>query len=119
MPMPPETTGLFNDEDFLLERLSALVEEIDPVPESVIDDARAAFGPSAERSQPRRRDGAAIEPGLLGLAELLGPSIELSSLTGRAAADVPGVPAESRFAVPGDRLRGPARRATKVDLHTA
>jgi hypothetical protein len=72
---PPKTVSVASDDELLLERLSALVQEIDPVPANVTAVARAAFRPSAEASQPRRRGGVAGEPGLLGLAELLGPPV--------------------------------------------
>ena len=110
-------TADLNDDDFLLNRLAGLVNEIDPVPLGVIMDARATL--SSEVSQPRRRGGAAIDPSLSGLAKLLGPSSELDSLAGGAAADVAGVTAGTRFDRTRDRARGTSASATNLDVHTA
>ena len=100
------SAGGLHDDELLLEQLSALVEEIDPVPPSVIAEASAMFG-SAVRT-----------PGPVCLAELLGPTGELSALAGRTAADVPGVPTRdhARAARLGQRVwwRGTA----KADLHS-
>jgi hypothetical protein len=115
---PPEAAGLADRDDRLLEHLTALVQEVDEIPQSVIEDARATFRSRAEVSQPRRRGGAAIELSFLDLAELLGPSTELDALARGAAADVAGVAARARHGRAGDRPCGTAARATKVDLHT-
>jgi hypothetical protein len=116
---PSDTAGLADDDDLLLERLAALLGEIDPVPVNVIEAARATFSPRAEVSQPRRRGGAVTEPGLLGLSELLGPSCELDSLAGGAAADVADVPAGAGSGGARGRPLGTPASATKVDVHTA
>jgi len=105
--------------DAVLERLSALVEEIDPVPQSVIAAARAAFKSTAEVSQPRRRDGAGGEPGFAGLSKLLGPPRKLGSLAGGAAPDMPAVSAEPPTGRPGNRLRRVPGRPTKAGIHAA
>lgn len=80
-------------DDELLERLGAVLSDIDPVPCSVIARARATFGSRAALSASRRRGEAMIAAGQVGLAELLGPAGELRLLTARAGADVPGVAA--------------------------
>jgi hypothetical protein len=46
--MATERIGVPSDDDLLLERLSALVRELDPVPASVTVAARAAFKLRAE-----------------------------------------------------------------------
>ncbi len=48
----PDTAGLADDDDFLLERLSRLVNEVDPNPVEVIENARGAFRSGAKISQP-------------------------------------------------------------------
>ena len=49
--MASERVGVSSDDELLLERLSALVEELDHVPASVIAAARAAFRLRAEASE--------------------------------------------------------------------
>jgi hypothetical protein len=112
-----ETTDFVSGDELLLDRLSALVAEIDPVPDSVIAGARSAFTSTAEVSRPRRRAGLGGEPDFAGLAELVGPPRELGLLADRAAADMPGVAAEPPLGRPVNRLRRVPGRAMKADLH--
>jgi hypothetical protein len=114
---PFETSDFVSGDELLLDRLSALVAEIDPVPDSVIAGARAAFRPTAEVSQPRRRTGRVGEPDSACLEELFGPPRELGLLAGGAASDMPGVAAEPPPGRPVNRLRRVPGRAMKADLH--
>ena len=66
-------TGDFVSDEFLLERLAAFVEKVDPVPQSELAAARATFRSAGALSQPGSAHGAGSEPGLADLAELFGP----------------------------------------------
>lgn len=118
--MLPEPPGCLSDEDPILERLSAVLAETDPVSASVMAAARAVFSTaSGGLSQPRRCGGAVDELVLSSLPKLLGPSGQLDALAGGAAADVPGVPARARDGSSGDRPRGIRGWEAKTDLHKA
>jgi hypothetical protein len=64
---------LTHADEFLLQQLSSLLDEIDPVPRCVLAQAYGAFRPIAEASEPCGCCGDVGEPDLTGLAELLGP----------------------------------------------
>ena len=107
--------GLVPDDELLLEQLSALVEEIDPVPQSVIAEACATFRSRGDRSALRPGGGT---HGQICLAELLGPTGELSALAGRAAADMPGMTTRDYFRAARLGKRVWWRGTAKVDLHS-
>ena len=111
-----DTAEFVNRDELLLERLSGVLDQIDPVPQGVVAAARAAFG---NASQPRRWGGAVGKPDVSGFVELFGPPRELDLLTDRTAADVPGVAARARCGGTVNRLREVPARATKADFHRA